>query len=236
MDTPPPTRRERQRTETLTEIRTRALAQVDEGGVAALSLNAIAKAMGVSGPALYRYFASRDDLLAALITEGYADITATVQQAAADGARRVPARRLQAVADAYRAWALAHPRRYAMLFGDRPDGFADPAEAIAEIQGAMETLLAILAEIAGAGRAGHTPAPAAARPTKLDQQLAQWAGRRGEPTATAPLVLRLGVLTWTRLHGIVGLELAGVFGDMGLDAGLLLEAEITQIVETAASA
>ncbi|HEY4096552.1 MAG TPA: helix-turn-helix domain-containing protein, partial [Baekduia sp.] len=64
MDTPPPTRRERQRTETLTEIRTRARAQVDEGGVAALSLNAIAKAMGVSGPALYRYFASRDDLLA----------------------------------------------------------------------------------------------------------------------------------------------------------------------------
>jgi AcrR family transcriptional regulator len=232
MDTPPPTRRERQRTQTLAEIRTRALAQIDEGGVPALSLNAIAKAMGVSGPALYRYFASRDDLLAALITQGYADITATVQQAAADGARRAPARRLQAVADAYRAWALAHPRRYAMLFGDRPEGFADPAEAIAEIQGAMETLLAILAEIAGSRPAG----PGATRPTKLDQQLAHWAGRRGEPTAPTPQVLRLGVLTWTRLHGTVSLELAGVFGDMGLDAGLLLEAEITQIVEAATAA
>ncbi|HEY4095306.1 MAG TPA: TetR/AcrR family transcriptional regulator, partial [Baekduia sp.] len=211
------------------EIRTRARAQVDEGGVAALSLNAIAKAMGVSGPALYRYFASRDDLLAALITEGYADITATVQQAAADATRRAPARRLQAVADAYRAWALAHPRRYAMLFGDRPEGFADPAEAIAEIQGAMETLLAILAEIAGPAGARSAPA----RPTKLDQQLTQWAERRGEPAAPAPLILRLGVLTWTRLHGTVSLELAGVFGDMGLDAGLLLEAEIAQIVEAA---
>jgi AcrR family transcriptional regulator len=228
MDTPPPTRRERQRTETLAEIRTRALAQVDDGGVAALSLNAIAKAMGVSGPALYRYFASRDDLLAALITEGYADITATVQQAATEAARRAPARRLQAVADAYRAWALAHPRRYAMLFGDRPEGFADPAEAIAEIQGAMETLLAIISEIAGTG-----PGAAPARPTKLDHQLTQWAERRGEPASPAPLILRLGVLTWTRLHGTVSLELAGVFADMGLDAGLLLEAEIAQIVDAA---
>ena len=54
-------------------------------------------------------------------------------------------------------------------------------------------------------------------------------------TRRAPAgVLKLGVLTWSRLHGIVSLELAGILGDMGLDAGLLLQAELDDVVATAA--
>ena len=74
-------RRERIRAETLREIREIGARQVDEGGLAALSLNAIAKEMGMSGPALYRYFASRDELLAALIVDGYGELTRAVETA-----------------------------------------------------------------------------------------------------------------------------------------------------------
>jgi AcrR family transcriptional regulator len=63
--TPAPTRRERVRLQTLDEIKQHAIQQVAAGGPSALSLNAIAKAMGMSGPAIYRYFASREQLLAA---------------------------------------------------------------------------------------------------------------------------------------------------------------------------
>ena len=49
------------------------------------------------------------------------------------------------------------------------------------------------------------------------------------------LVLKLGVLTWSRLHGIVSLELAGILEDMGLDAGLLVQAELDDVVATAAA-
>ncbi|MBV9196372.1 MAG: helix-turn-helix transcriptional regulator, partial [Solirubrobacterales bacterium] len=56
-----PSRRERLRAQTLAEIREHAYAQIAQGGPAALSLNGIAKAMGMSGPALYRYFSSRDE-------------------------------------------------------------------------------------------------------------------------------------------------------------------------------
>ena len=175
-------RRERIRAETVQEIRGIAARQVDEGGLAALSLNAIAKAMGMSGPALYRYFASREELLAALITDGYADLASAVQAAEPS---------LDAVAVAYRAWALAHPRRYALLFGERPEGFRDPPEAIAAIQGAMDVVLALLGD--------------------------------------RPGVEHLGVIFWTRIHGIVSLELAGVFADMGLDAGVLLAGEVAGI-------
>src|SRR3954447_25933207 len=100
---PEMSRRERIRAETLHEIREIGARQVDDGGLAALSLNAIAKQMGMSGPALYRYFASRDELLAALIADGYGEITRAVEEAASGGGE--PEERLAAVAGAYRGWA-----------------------------------------------------------------------------------------------------------------------------------
>jgi AcrR family transcriptional regulator len=217
------------RLQTLGEIKQHALAQVADGGVPALSLNAIAKAMGMSGPAIYRYFGSRDELLAGLVTDGYAELADTVQQAAAGAARRAPARRLAAVADAYRAWARANPYRYELLFSVRPPTYSDPTEAIAAIHPAMVVLLELLGEIAGATGA---PAPGG----KLEGQLLRWADLRGGGVdARTVLVLKLGVLTWSRLHGIVSLELAGILADMGLDAGLLVQAELDDVVATAAA-
>jgi AcrR family transcriptional regulator len=205
---PEMSRRERIRAETLHEIREIGARQVDEGGLAALSLNAIAKEMGMSGPALYRYFASRDELLAALIVDGYAELTHAVEAAERD---------LGAVAQAYRAWALAHPRRYGMLFGERPEGFRDPEQAIAAIQGAMNVVVGILAE--------QEP-PAA--PAVLAPALAGWAESRAGLEGLPAGVLLGGVQFWTRVHGIVSLELAGVFQDMGLDAGALVADEVAR--------
>jgi AcrR family transcriptional regulator len=227
MPPPPLPRRERVRQQTLGEIKQHALAQIADGGVAALSLNAIAKAMGMSGPAIYRYYGSRDELLAALVTDGYGELADTVQRAAAAAGRRTPARRLAAVAEAYRGWARAHPYRYELLFSVRPPTYSDPTEAIAAIQPGMVVLLELLGAIAGAADA---PAPAG----KLEGQLLRWArARGGGPDPGSALVLKLGVLTWTRLHGIVSLELAGILGDMGLDAGLLVQAELDDIVAAA---
>jgi AcrR family transcriptional regulator len=227
MSAPNLTRRERVREQTLREIEQHALAQVAEGGVAALSLNAIAKAMGMSGPAIYRYFGSRDELLAALITDGYRELGESVTAAAAATARRAPAKRLAAVAEAYLAWARANPYRYDLLFSVRPATYSDPAEAIDAIQPAMVAVLELLGEIAGEAGA---PAPGA----KLERQLRRWAAARDDADAPPPGVLKLGVLAWSRLHGIASLELAGILGDMELDAGLLAQAEVDDLVASAA--
>lgn len=231
---PPLSRRERLRRQTLEEIKQHAVAQVTAGGAGALSLNAIGRAMGMSGPAIYRYYGSREELLAALVTDGYGELAAVVERSAAAAARREPARRLVAVAEAYRGWALENPYRYELLFGVRPAGYADPSEAIAAISPAMAVLLRLI------GQAAAGPLPATARRAgaggRLDAQLLRWAAVRGAAgsdagsDAPSPLVLRLGVLTWTRLHGIVTLELAGIVGDMGLDAGLLLQAELDAVI------
>ncbi|ADB50818.1 TetR/AcrR family transcriptional regulator [Conexibacter woesei] len=234
METPPLTRRERLRLQTRAEIRQHALEQVTAGGAAALSLNAIGKAMGMSGPAIYRYYASREELLAALVTDGYGELARIVEEAAAAGARRTPARRLSQAAVAYRAWALENPYRYELLFSVRPEGYSDPSEAIAAIRPAMVVLLQLIGAIAG--EAGASGSATAAAGGKLDAQLTRWAAVRQQEGAGASIaVLRLGVLTWTRMHGIVTLELAGVVGDMGLDAGLLVQAELDAVVAAAAA-
>ena len=222
----PLSRRERLRAETVREIRDIAMRQVDVGGPAGLSLSAIAKEMGMSGPALYRYFASRNELLGAVLTDAYAQLVRAVREADDASARRSPAARLAANAAAYRGWALKHPRRYALLFGGREEGFADPAEAIAEIHEGMLVLLRIFADLAG-DRA------VTGRRDKLDRQLVDWARRRADSEGFSPFVLRLGVVFWTRMHGIISLELSAVFEDMGIDGQALLDNEVKRVADWA---
>jgi AcrR family transcriptional regulator len=228
-EAPTISRRERLRQETLAEIKRHALEQIGEGGTAALSLNAIAKAMGMSGPAIYRYFASRDELLAALVHDGYGELTRVIVETAANGPERTPADRLRAVAIAYQGWAREHRHHYGMLFGARPAGFRDPEEAIDVIDGAMAVLLAQLGAIVGG-------APVPTPSDDLTDELERWSARRQFPDGTPVVVLRLGLLAWTRMHGVVGLELAGIFADMEIDPGLLVAAEIDEIIATAEAA
>ena len=215
------------RAQTIAEIEQRAFELIDVHGAHDLSLAAIAKGMGMSAPGLYRYFASRDALLASLARTAYDQLSDALEQAAATVAIAPPAERLRSAAVAYRAWALAHPKRYTMLFGDRPEDLHDTNEAITAASRGMNVLLAPIIELHAV--LGQPPA------TELDHQLCRWSARHDQPEAS-PAALGLAVLTWTRLHGVVGLEIAGVFDDMQLDAGLLLDAEIAAVVTAAATA
>src|ERR1700759_1677330 len=90
---PRPTARERVRAELTREITDVARARLAADGAAALSLRAVARELGMVSSAIYRYFASRDELLTALIIEGYDALGAAVEQADAACAREdYPAR------------------------------------------------------------------------------------------------------------------------------------------------
>jgi hypothetical protein len=67
----------------------------------------------------------------------------------------------------------------------------------------------------------------------LDRELRSWSQDRDDPRDVSPLVLRLAVSAWTRLHGIVGLELTGALARMGLDPALLLDDEVRRLVAEA---
>src|ERR671918_2689132 len=81
-----PDRRARLRAWTREEIKAAALRQLEEQGLEGVSLNAIAKELGMTGPALYRYVASRDELLADLVVDAWESLAEALERAAEDGA------------------------------------------------------------------------------------------------------------------------------------------------------
>ena len=122
---------------------------------------------------------------------------------------------------------MANPRYYQLLFGIRPRGLgADSDEAVGVMHGGMR----VLEDVFVALTAPTGPAPPA---DALDSELRTWSRERDDPQGLPPLVLRLAVLAWTRLHGVVGLELTGALARMGLDPALLLDDEVQRLVAEA---
>ncbi|WP_223411202.1 TetR/AcrR family transcriptional regulator [Occultella gossypii] len=70
----PRTARAIARAELTQQIKDEALRQLGAAGAGELSLRAISRELGMVSSALYRYFASRDELLTALIIDAYADL------------------------------------------------------------------------------------------------------------------------------------------------------------------
>ncbi|MFD0036327.1 TetR/AcrR family transcriptional regulator [Streptomyces anulatus] len=205
------TPRERYRAQVRAEIKEHAWKQIAEAGASALSLNAIAKQMGVSGPALYRYFAGRDELITELIRDAYRSLADAVHAAAVTGAD--PA----GLAHVLRDWALADPHRYFLIYGTPVPGYHAPEE----ITGISSE---IMADLLSACAALETDAPA----TSFAAHLAghrDWAGGHPAP----PAALHRALTFWTRLHGVLSLELAGHFTGMAFDPALLYEAEIDDL-------
>ncbi|WP_129788671.1 TetR/AcrR family transcriptional regulator [Promicromonospora panici] len=233
-DTRPLTRRERLRRQTVDEIVQRALELVDAEGAHGLSLASVGKAVGMTPPALYHYFASREALLDALVTAGYTDLGTAVETAARDAADRPAPDRLGAVAHAWRRWALDHPRRYSMLFTGSRRASVDPLESISTISQSMLALVTTLQAIAPDAGSRATGDGSDAR-TGVDEELARWGESLGVPTAP-PATLQLALSTWYRVHGLVSLEIVGAFDTMGLDGERLLAAEVDGLVREAARA
>lgn len=206
------TPRQRYRAQVQEEIKRHAWEQIATAGASALSLNAIAKQMGMSGPALYRYFANRDELITALIRDGYQSLADTIRAAAAAGAD------LKGLAQALRAWALDDPQRYLLIYGTPVPGYQAPEDTT---QLANEVMTALL-------EAGGAEGLVALPPSAVQEHLAEQSGWTGA-YAAEPERLHRAIIMWTRLHGVLSLELAGHFAGMGFDPARLYAAEVETV-------
>ncbi|MFI7120537.1 TetR/AcrR family transcriptional regulator [Amycolatopsis sp. NPDC049868] len=203
--------RERYRDQVRAEIKQHAWEQIATAGVPALSLNAIAKQVGMSGPALYRYFASRDDLVTALIRDAYRSLADTVRAAFDGGAD------LAGLAVTIRDWARSDPQRYFLIYGTPVPGYHAPDDTTAISREVMAVLLEACRAITVDGQ--ETP---------FDRHLddhRDWAGDDPAPSAT----LHRALAFWTRLHGVLSLELAGHFTGMKFDPDLLIADELDDL-------
>ena len=213
------TPRERYRAQVRAEVKEHAWEQIATAGASALSLNAIAKRMGLSGPALYRYFANRDELITELIRDAYRSLADAVRATAAAGSGADPA----ALAHALRDWALADPHRYLLIYGTPVPGYHAPDDVTAIASEIMATLLDACAALPD-----DRPAPPAAPVTRFEEHIERHRGWAADHPAR-PAALRRALAFWTRLHGVLSLELAGHFTGMRFDPALLFEAEVADL-------
>lgn len=200
------TARERVRAELTREITDIARRQLATEGAIGLSLRAVAREMGMVSSAIYRYFPSKDDLLTALIIDGYNALGEAVEQADAGCPKGDHAGRWLAVCRAVRDWALAHPHEYALLYGSPVPGYQAPQDTVAA---ALRDTIVYGHIIEDAYAAGALTAPESLPP--LNPALQEDLGRVRDFTmqGVPDEVVARALTAWTGLFGMVSFELFG---------------------------
>ncbi len=138
--------RARVRAELTAEIKASARRQLAVEGASALSLRAIARELGMASSAIYRYFASRDELLTALIIDAYIDVADQIDAADAACERSDRRGRFVAIAHALRSWAVTNPNEYALIYGTPVPGYAAPSDTVDPAARVPTALLTVLVE------------------------------------------------------------------------------------------
>jgi AcrR family transcriptional regulator len=207
-----PSRRQRARADTLLEIRTTARRVLVDRGVDGLALRAVAREMGMTAPALYRYFSSREDLVENVVVDLYSELCAVLEQVRDAAQPATPGVQLVEVSRAFRTWATTHHAEFGLLFGSAGEGvLADdvstdgkrPSRVAAAAFGGI--FAALIAELY-LEQGFPVPADDEIEPA-LQIQLRAWCEK-------LPVTLPLGVMAvflscWIRLYGMVCMEVFG---------------------------
>ncbi|GAC1367924.1 MAG: TetR/AcrR family transcriptional regulator [Ktedonobacteraceae bacterium] len=90
---------------------------VTQNGVEALSIREIAGRIDYSPSGLYEYFASKEEIIEALVNEGFARLTARMAHSIHG---ETALARLQEAGKVYMHFALQEPQLYMMMFNHRP--------------------------------------------------------------------------------------------------------------------
>ncbi|GAA4611176.1 TetR/AcrR family transcriptional regulator [Saccharopolyspora hordei] len=218
-------RRERLRAATELEIRQLARALLVERGSDAVSLRAIARELGITAPALYRYYESREDLLRQLCDDICTDL-ATELHAESEAVGEELVAKIFAVCRAFRRWALAHPEEFALVFATprveeerRPDRFGS-------------VFLGIIGPFLAEGTSLAEPPFELPDLSAHQESLAEafsTAGIDVPPAALRPEVVHFLLRWWVRLYGHVALEVFGRFPFDLKHADRLFEAMLREL-------
>ncbi len=197
----------------------------------------------MASSAVYRYFASRDELLTALIVEAYDAVGDAAEQAAAD-ATGPAAERFVAVAVAIRRWAVEHPHDYALIYGSPVPGYSAPTDTVTP---AVRVSLAALGVFTDGLAAGEVSAStiststasastastdgAAPVPASVHDAFARLRAAAGD-SLTDDVLSRV-LLAWTALFGTISFELFGHLHGMVEDYDAFFEHQMRRVAHLA---
>ncbi len=216
-----PSRRDRVRAATTQEIIQTARKLLVQEGPNAVSLRAIAREMGMTAPALYRYFDSHEELLRHVVADIFTDLATHVRTAIHEAADlsasdlpepEVMVLKMIAGCREFRAWTLTHVPEFSMIFGSPVPGL----EVLHEMHGDPtadcgyqfgQVFLDVFSDLYRR-RPFAIPADDEIQPSLLDQLVRY----RELVHVELPLgALQTFLRCWVLLYGTVSLE---VFGHM----------------------
>jgi AcrR family transcriptional regulator len=223
------TPRERARARTMQDITRIGRQHLADYGAAALSLRAVARDLGVVSSAVYRYVKSRDELLTLLVVDGYDELGDAVDAALAEAPVDAYRTRFVALGRAVRAWALAEPATYALLYGGPVPGYRAPGDQTV-VPGTR-----VVSSVIGIGADAHRAGRLAVPPDgEVPPALRTWFDGVREQFATdlPDGVLTRGVLAWAALFGCVTFEVFGQYGpDFPSETGALFERHLQVLAD-----
>lgn len=198
--------RERTRADITRQILDTARRHLATDGASGLSLRAIARELGMSSSAVYRYVASRDDLLTSLSVAAYDALGVAAEAQEAAVGRDDFFGRWSAVCNAVRAWAQSNPNEYALIYGTPVPGYSAPAATIEPAARVTNLLLGILVDAAAAERLAPAIVDDNVAPNHREALVPV---RALVPPQVPDAVLQRGLMTWAALFGTVSFELFG---------------------------
>ncbi|MGC0366723.1 AcrR family transcriptional regulator [Rhodococcus sp. 27YEA15] len=205
------TPRARARAQTLQDITRIGRAHLAAVGAAALSLRAVARDLGVVSSAVYRYVASRDELLTLLVVDAYDELGAEVEAAVDTVPEADHRERFLTLGRAVRGWAVREPARYGLLFGSPVPGYDAPGDQTTGP--GVRVVVCMISILAAAHRSGTLTVLDDSTPSAvLESDLARIRAEMGVDIPSAVLVR--GTLAWSALFGSVNFD---VFGQYGTD-------------------
>ncbi|MFI7064157.1 TetR/AcrR family transcriptional regulator [Kribbella sp. NPDC050124] len=145
-------RRTRRRQETIEEILGVAITLMETDGVAALSLSAVARQLGMQPPSLYQYFPSKMAIYDALFQRGSELLRDVYRTAYASADTDDPLEVGLVTATAFCRWCLDHQVYAQLLFWRTIPGFEPSPEAFAPAQESIQDLRDYLQLMVDAGR------------------------------------------------------------------------------------
>lgn len=202
------------------DIRRTARTLLIERGPEAVTLRAIARELGITAPALYRYYGSRDDLISHLRRDVVTDLGAELAEEVAAFELDGPAQ-LFAICRGFRRWALTHTKEFTLVFASPTGEVGSAAGSVATLSRANEPFGRIFLMAAGHILATHqlTIPAAEAVPTELRDDLAAFQDELLSVLAQSgvevpPAKIELGttyvmIQFWARIYGHITLEVFG---------------------------